>query len=198
MDSCCSRKCNADCTEVTAKSVNARVTCMTGHTPPMSHSAISKAASAFARRSVCIACASFEAVHTLWRVCSISRARCRSGSPCKIRSERAASDRARSNRKGEASAIPAKICSAWGNRANRSSNAVASPGARSVSHSESRCLAFSGTERYGPPAKRAASDVDPTSASRILRRVMTNVDPEDVQNLHQIGAGGATDSGGFL
>jgi hypothetical protein len=40
--------------------------------------------------------------------------------------------------------------------------------------------------------------VDPTSASRILRRVMTNVDPEEVPNLHQIGAHGTADSGGFL
>ena len=52
------------CTEATARSVSAAVTCITGQTPPMSHSAISSAASAFMRRSSCIASASPARGHT--------------------------------------------------------------------------------------------------------------------------------------
>ena len=45
---------SAVCTETTARSVSAAVTRITGQTPPMSHSAISSAASDFMRRSRCI------------------------------------------------------------------------------------------------------------------------------------------------
>ena len=75
-----SRKRSAVCTEVTARSVSAAVTCITGQTPPMSHSAINSAASDFMRRSSCITSASRGGRSTSREVFSISAARCGSGS----------------------------------------------------------------------------------------------------------------------
>ena len=52
-----------------------RVTCITGQTPPMSHSAINNAASDFIRRSAAITAASSDAAATSATVLSISAAR---------------------------------------------------------------------------------------------------------------------------
>ena len=92
------RKRKAACTEATARSVSASVTRITGQTPPMSHSAIISAASAFMRRSRCITSVSPGAACTSRDVFSISPARCDSGSHASSRIRRAASARINSNR----------------------------------------------------------------------------------------------------
>ncbi|MGY3539122.1 hypothetical protein ACVIIY_003342 [Bradyrhizobium sp. USDA 4515] len=79
-------------------SVSAAVTRITGQTPPMSHSAIISAASAFMRRSGTITSASLPAASTSRDVVSIRLARCDSGSHDRIRISRAASARASSNK----------------------------------------------------------------------------------------------------
>ena len=150
-----SRKRKAVWTEVTARSVSAAVTRITGQTPPMSHSAINNAASDFMRRSRCMTSASPAAASTSREVFSISEVRCGSGSHARRRISRAASARIRSNRYGENSAMPSRMARAGG----RSSHAPISAdccGSSSASQSPRRCSAVLLAVICGPLTNRAA------------------------------------------
>ena len=83
---------------LTARSVSAAVTRITGQTPPMSHSAISSAASDFMRRSRCITSVSPGGCQHVARGFFDQRGKCDSGSHASSRISRAASARIRSNR----------------------------------------------------------------------------------------------------
>ncbi len=61
-------------TDVMAMSVSALVTCITGHTPPMSHKAIISAASDFIRRRADMTSASVDAAATSATALSIRAA----------------------------------------------------------------------------------------------------------------------------
>ena len=155
--SCRSTKRSADCTEATARSVSAAVTCITGQTPPMSHSAISSAASDFMPP---------EQLHHIGLALPQPTPRGRSfrsvrrdAVPARIRAtgSRARHRRARDRTdRARLRAMPSRMVLARGNRANRSSIAAACSGARSVSQSARRCSALSGADTCGPSTNRAA------------------------------------------
>ena len=145
-----SRKRTAARMAVSASSVSAWVARITGHTPPMSASAIRSAASAFVRRNSRIASASSLVASTAFSALVSSAARCWSGSALSSDSNRAGSATARSQRYGEPSDSPTSSASTFGAAASRRFSAL--PSALrpiSVSHSATRAFAALRSVRRG-------------------------------------------------
>jgi hypothetical protein len=145
-------------TAVSASSVTACVTCITGQTPPISAKAMSSAASAFMRRNSRIASDSSLEAATALSAFASSSARCASGVELSSTSSRSGSATARSHRNDEPSARPSSSPSSFGASAMRRLSVL--PAALrpiSVSHPATRVCAALRSISRGASASASTS-----------------------------------------